>query len=119
MAISGNLDKEHFILEMFPTVELAVGALHLPFPSNWPDSDLAVSGTREAVQRGLVIKECLQLSHRNGTHSCALLWTLTAKILLFSKRVEIWNNDCISVRKPGLQHRKRAKDLADNQDAPL
>lgn len=42
-----------------------------------------------------------------------------AKILLSSKRVEIWNDDCISGRKPDLQCCKRAKDLADNQDATL
>lgn len=85
IAISGNVDKEHFILEKSPAVELAIGTFHLPFPSNWPDSELAVSGRRKAVQKGLVINEHLQLSNYNKTHSYALLWTLMAKILLSSK----------------------------------
>lgn len=119
IAISGNVDKEHFTLEKSPAVELAIGTFHLPFSSNRPDSELAVSGTRKAVQKGLVIKEHLRLSNHNKTHSCPLLRTLVAKILLSSKRVEIWNDDCISGRKADLQPCKRAKDLADNQDAPL
>lgn len=99
IAIPGNVDKEHFILENTP----AIGAFHLPFPSNWLDSELAVYGTRKAIQRGLVIKERLQLSNHNKTHSCALVWTLMAKILLSSERAGIWNDNCISGRKPGLQ----------------
>lgn len=106
IAISGNVDKERFVLEKSPAVELAIGAFHLPFPSNWLDSELAVSGTRKAVQKGLVIKERLQLSNHNKTYSCALLWTLMAKILFATKRVEIWNDDCISGRKPDLQRCK-------------
>lgn len=39
MTVSGNVDKEHFTLEKSPAVELAIGTLHLPFPSNWMGSE--------------------------------------------------------------------------------
>lgn len=52
IAISGNVDSEHFILEKSPTVELAIGAFHLPFPSNWPDSEFGCVWDKESGAKG-------------------------------------------------------------------
>lgn len=51
-AISGNVDKEHFILEKSPAVELAIGAFHLPFPSNWPDTEFGCVWDKESGTKG-------------------------------------------------------------------
>lgn len=52
MTVSGNVDKEHFILEKSPAVELAIGTFHLPFPSNWTDSEFGCVWDGESSMKG-------------------------------------------------------------------